>query len=112
MIMTVEQIAKRLNAEIINMPFPEREADGVYCGDLLSWVMGHAKPDNIWVTIMTNKNVLAVASLIDMSCVIISEDAVLDKEFIDTALEKEINILRCKQDNYSCCAELYRLLNE
>lgn len=110
--MTVEQITKRLDAEIINMPFPEREADGVYCGDLLSWVMGHAKPDNIWVTIMTNKNVLAVASLIDMSCVIISENAELDEDFIKTAIDKEINIIRCKKDNYVCCTELYKLLNE
>lgn len=110
--MTVNQIATSLSAEILNMSFPDRTPDGVYCGDLLSWVMGHAKPDNLWVTIMTNINVLAVASLIDLSCVIICENAQLDKGFLETAKNKEINIIRTNLDSYSVCTELYKLLNE
>ena len=53
--MTVEQIAKSLEAEIISMPAPEREPEGVYCGDLLSWVMGNSEYGNVWVTIMKQK---------------------------------------------------------
>ena len=110
--MTVNQIATSLSAEILNMSFPDRTPDGVYCGDLLSWVMGHAKPDNLWVTIMTNINVLAVASLIDLSCVIICENAQLDEGFLETPKNKEINIIRTNLDSYSVCTELYKLLNE
>ena len=110
--MTVEQIANSLNAEILNMSFPDRTPEGVYCGDLLSWVMGHAKSDNLWVTIMTNINVLAVASLIDLSCVIVCENAQLDEGFLETAKNKEINIIRTSHDSYSVCTELYKLLNE
>lgn len=110
--MTVEQIATRLNAEILNLPFPERDFNGVYCGDLLSWVMGHAKPDNLWVTIMTNINVLAVASLIDLSCVIVCENAQLDEGFLETAKNKEINIIRCQDDSYNVCSQLYKVSNE
>ncbi len=110
--MTVSQLAEKIGAEIINMPHPDRIPCGVYCGDLLSWVMGHAQPDNIWVTIMTNKNVLAVAQLIDMSCVIISENAQLDDDFLDTAKDKEINIIRSGLDNYAVCAALSQLFNE
>ncbi len=110
--MTIENIVKELNAEPLSLPFPERIPQGVYCSDLLSWVMGHAQPDNIWVTIMTNKNVLAVASLVDISCVIICEDAELDEEFLQTARDKEINVIRCKADNYSVCASLSKMLDE
>ena len=110
--MTIKQIAESMNAEIISMPLPDRIPDGAYCGDLLSWVMGHAKPDNIWVTIMTNKNVLAVASLLDLSCIIICEDAQLDEEFINTAQAKEINIIRCGFDSYEACTKLYKLLED
>ena len=109
--MTVQQVASRLGAEIISLALQDREPCGVYCGDLLSWVMGHAKPDNIWVTIMTNKNVLAVASLIDLSCVILCENAQVDEEFIMTAKEKEINVIRCAEDNYTVCTRLHGLLN-
>ena len=47
----------------ITMPDGEREIDGVYIGDLLSWVMGRASQDNAWITIMSNINVIAVATL-------------------------------------------------
>lgn len=109
--MTVEQIAKKLEAEIISMPAPQREPVGVYCGDLLSWVMGNSSHDNVWVTIMTNKNVLAVASLIDHALVVICENAEIDEEFITTAREKEINVIRCKLTSYEACVALFELLS-
>ena len=42
-----------------------REVKGCYCGDLLSWVMGRAKADDAWLTVMGNVNAIAVASLAD-----------------------------------------------
>lgn len=110
--MTVLQLAEKIGAEIINMPSPDRVAAGVYCGDLLSWVMGHANPDNVWVTIMTNKNVLAVAQLIDMSCVVICENAQLDNDFLQTAKDKQINIIRTNLDNFAACVALSNVSDE
>ena len=72
--------------------------------------MGHAKPDNVWVTIMTNKNVLAVASLIDVSVVVICENAEVDEDFLTTARDKEINVIRSEFDSYTVCAKLSRLI--
>ena len=40
--MTVEAFANLIGCEIICMPSPEKEVDGAYIGDLLSWVMGKA----------------------------------------------------------------------
>ena len=51
------------------VPDGDRDIDGVYIGDLLSWVMGRAQMDNAWITIMSNVNVIAVASLADGFCV-------------------------------------------
>ena len=110
--MTVENFAKLSGFEIVTMPSPDSLIEGAYVGDLLSWVMGKAGEGNIWVTIMTNKNVLAVAALIDVSCVIISENAEIDADFIETAADKKINVLRCTDDNYTVCAKLSRLLDE
>lgn len=72
---------------------PEREIEGVYIGDLLSWVMGRASSGNAWITIMNNVNVLAVATLVDVSCVILAEGVSLDQDVLETARAKEINIL-------------------
>ena len=73
--MTVRELADRLSAEVLSLPDPDREVSGGYAGDLLSWVMGRARAGCCWVTIMTNLNVPAVASLADVACVIIAESA-------------------------------------
>lgn len=70
-----------------------REISGVYIGDLLSWVMGRASSGDAWITIMSNINILAVASLADTSCIIIAEDVKLSEDVLATAKEKDINII-------------------
>ncbi len=91
--MTVQEFATTSQFNILTMPEPDREINGVYIGDLLSWVMGRAEADNVWITIMSNINVIAVASLSDVSCVLLAEDVTLESDVLNTAKEKGINIL-------------------
>ena len=107
--MTVNELVKELKIEVLALPFPCREIKGVYAGDLLSWVMGRAQEDNVWATIMTNQNVLAVASLINTSCVIICENSEVDAEIISLADAKEVNLLRTPATIYETCAALSKL---
>lgn len=65
--MTVHELAVKIGAEPVVLADGSREIHGGYTGDLLSWVMGRGKQDQAWVTIMTNINVVAVATLIDFS---------------------------------------------
>ena len=53
--MNILQIADELNFEKLSLPEPDAEVTGGYVGDLLSWVMGRAESDQIWVTIMTKQ---------------------------------------------------------
>ena len=96
--------------ESVSLPDGDREIDGVYIGDLLSWVMGRAQMDNAWITIMTNVNVIAVASLADTSCVILAEDVEMPQDLVETAEQKEINILRSSQPIYETALKLAGLL--
>ncbi|MEG2420720.1 MAG: hypothetical protein RSB55_04150 [Oscillospiraceae bacterium] len=66
---------------------------GCYCGDLLSWVMGRANPADAWITIMSSRNVAAVASLAELSCVILAEGVQPDSDLLDAAREKGITLL-------------------
>jgi|LSQX01.1.fsa_nt_gb hypothetical protein len=90
--MTVRMLAEKLDLECISNGDGNREVTGCYVGDLLSRVMGSAKEGNVWVTIMSNVNVAAVASLADVSCIILAEgvkpDADLEAklEIVDAAL--------------------------
>ena len=94
--MTVKELADACNFDIICLSDGEREVRGCYIGDLLSWVMGRAGESNAWITIMSNINVIAVAALSDVSCVILAEGVALDSEIKATAEQKGINVL-CSQ---------------
>ncbi len=91
--MTVQQLANTCQFNTLCLPEPNRKINGVYIGDLLSWVMGRAQCDNVWITIMSNINVVAVASLSDVSCILLAEDVTLQDDVLNTAKEKGINIL-------------------
>ena len=99
--MTVESLVKEIGLSVVCMPSPEREVNGAYVGDLLSWVMGKAEPDNVWITIMSNINIVAVASLVDVSCVVLAEGVNPDEDALNAALAKGINILSTPQSAYS-----------
>jgi predicted transcriptional regulator len=91
--MTVKELLEQCSFDVICLPDGDREVDGCYIGDLLSWVMGRAREDNAWITIMSNINVVAVASLSDVACVILAEGVTLDSEVKNTAEQKGINVL-------------------
>ena len=76
------------------------QIDGAYCGDLLSWVMGRAGEDNAWITIMSNANILAVATLADVACIILAEGVTLDGDIVATAMEKGVNVLSSTLSSY------------
>ena len=55
--MKLSELKTKLCARELYMPDPEREADGGYCGDFLSFVMQRAPENSVWFTVMTNVNV-------------------------------------------------------
>ena len=108
--MTVKSLGEKLNLKVLNLADGERQVTGGYAGDLLSWVMGRAKEDCAWVTIMTNINVIAVASLADVACVILSEGTLPDEQMLAAAKQKEINLLQSEKDTFTLCGEIANLI--
>lgn len=62
--------------------------------------MGRAKEDNVWITIMSNINIVAVASLADVSCVVLAEGVTLEDDVRKTAEAKGVNILSSPLPSY------------
>lgn len=88
----------------------EKEIDGCYCGDLLSWVMSRAEAGNIWLTVMGNINSIGVAVLADISCIILTENASLDEDAKKRAEENGVVILTTDKNSYTLAAEISRLI--
>lgn len=108
--MTVHELAQALNLEAVCEAEPEREVTGGYAGDLLSWVMGRAQSGDAWVTIMSNNNVIAVATLTDVALVILAEDVAPDPGVAELAERKGINLFRSPEAAFPLCAKVAALL--
>ena len=106
---TVDDIRRALSAEVLCLPDGSAVTEGVYVGDLLSWVMSHASKNMLWVTIMSNMNVIAVASLVGIPCVIIADGASVSEDVVSSAKAKGINLLRTADSAYGVCAALAAL---
>ena len=104
--MTVSDFVKKCEFDIQCVPCPDKEISGVYIGDLLSWVMGKASQGNLWLTIMTNVNVVAVASLTDVSAIVLTEGVVLDSDVLSVAESKGINVLTTKLSSYDAALKI------
>ena len=107
--MTVSELVKELNLTVLtNKKFDDREVKGCYVGDLLSWVMGRAEQDCAWITIMSNVNIIAVAALVDMACVILAEGVAVDAEVIDKANSQGIILLSTDKNSYETAVAIHR----
>lgn len=108
--MTVKQMKATLGLDTVCMPSPEREITGGYVGDLLSWVMGRARAGSAWVTIMTNVNIVAVATLAEPACIVLAEGVEPDAETVERAVSVGVNILKSPRSAFELCADISGIL--
>lgn len=108
--MTVSELIRALDLAVFHLEDGDREIEGGYAGDLLSWVMGRAQPGDAWVTIMSNGNVVAVASLADTACVILSEGVQPDQGVAESAEKRGITLLGSALPTFALAARIAALL--
>ena len=104
--MTVKTLSELCGFSAAALPSPEREIDGCYVGDLLSWVMGRANANNAWITIMSNVNVVAVATLTEPAAVILAESVELQSDALASAKENGITVLSTSLSAYEIAVRL------
>lgn len=91
--MTVEDMVAQLELRVYAPGDMEQAITGGYAADLLSCVMARAQAGNVWVTLQAHPNVVAVASLLGLSAVIVSEGVRPDVETVERAQENGVVLL-------------------
>ncbi|MGE5633106.1 MAG: DRTGG domain-containing protein [Caulobacteraceae bacterium] len=86
-----------------------KELTGVYICDLLSWVMAHGKKGDAWITVQTHSNIIAVAALLELACIIIPEEIEVEEETLKKAEEENIPVLQAPVHAYEIAKSLYKL---
>lgn len=84
--------------EAINKPLSlNQKISDVYSSDLLSWVMGHVKKEGtILLTVLNTINLIAVATLLEMPCIIFCEGVEPTKDIVEKANEENITLIKTK----------------
>ena len=111
--MKVKELVEKLNLKVLSGEKGlDREIDGCYISDLLSDVMGNAMEGNIWITLQTHKNVMAVASLKEMSCIILVKNLMPNDETIEQSNDEDLPILQTNLPTYEIAGLVYNLLHQ
>lgn len=88
----------------------ENEMTGGYCSDLLSDVMGYAEEGNVWLTLQTHKNVMAIASLKELAAVILVKGLKPEDDMAAQSNEEDIPVLGTSMETFEIAGKLYELL--
>jgi predicted transcriptional regulator len=87
----------------------DTEVTGGYASDLLSCVMAKARKGNVWVTLQAHLNIVAVASLLQLAGIIITEGMSPDAATLAKANEEEIPILTTSATTFTVVGQLTAL---
>ena len=86
-----------------------REVSGAYVSDMMSDVMGNAKDGFIWITIQVHLNIIAVASLKNLSGIILVNSRVPAEDTLKKAMEENIPIMTTPLSAFDLVGRLYSL---
>ncbi len=108
--MTIEQMQKELNLELIQAKSENLEITEVYTSDLLSDIMGNAPDSCVLVTIQAHKNTVAVATLKESPAIIICNSRPIPEDMIEAAKSEDIAIFRTDLTQFEVSGKLYQLI--
>ncbi len=85
------------------------EVTGGYASDLLSDVIAHSRKGNIWVTIQTHPNIVAVATMKELVGIILTGGREPDSDAVQKAEEEGIPILVSPLFTFELVGKLYQM---
>jgi serine kinase of HPr protein (carbohydrate metabolism regulator) len=109
--MIVKELIEKLDLKVFcGEDHFEREINGGYVSDLLSDVMGFAREGEVWITLQTHKNVIAIASLKELACVILVKGFEPDPDMLEQAKQEEIPILGTSKQTFEISGLVYQTI--
>jgi serine kinase of HPr protein (carbohydrate metabolism regulator) len=110
--MKVKEIIEKLNLRALTAP--ERldvEVSGGYTSDLLSDVMANSRERNIWITLQTHQNIVAVAKLKNLAAVILVNNRSPEPDTLKIAEEQKVPLLTTADSAFTISWKIHALLS-
>lgn len=109
--MTLQEIIEKLELTVLTdeKDFTRVVPTSGYASDLLSCVMAGAKARGLWITLQAHINIVAVAALLDLSAIIITEGALPDAATIAKANQQSVILLATTRSTYPVVGDLWQM---
>jgi serine kinase of HPr protein (carbohydrate metabolism regulator) len=110
--MKLKEIVEKLQLKVLTgQDRLETEVTGGYASDLLSDVIANAKGGNLWITLQTHENIIAVAKLRDLAGIVIINNRQPDEETLRRAKEENVPLLCTGEIAFRIAGKLYALIS-
>jgi hypothetical protein len=111
--MTLTEVVEKLRLHVLTpKEVGDAKVTGGYTCDLLSDVMANSKAGNLWITMQTHQNVLAVTKLKDVAVIIFVNGRRPVEEAIQKANEEHVTVMSTDESAFSISGQLYQLLEK
>jgi serine kinase of HPr protein (carbohydrate metabolism regulator) len=109
--MTLQDIIDALNLTVLTRKkdFSRIIPASGYTSDLLSCVMAGAGRHGLWITLQAHTNIVAVAALLDLSAVIITEGATPEPDVVAKADDEETTLLLTDKPSFYVAGKLWEM---
>lgn len=109
--MKIKELTEKLNLKVCcGANGLDREIKGGYTSDLLSDVMNNAEKSNIWITLQTHKNIMAIASLKELSAIVLVKGYEPEEDTRAESEKENIPILSTRQQSFEITGRIYEFL--
>jgi len=109
--MNLNQVITQLELAVLSeqKDFSSIQPTFGYTSDLLSCVMAGAPKEGIWVTLQAHGNIVAVAALLELTAIIITEGAMPDENTISKANTEGVTLLSTSKSSFNIIGQLWEL---
>lgn len=109
--MTVQDLANELGWKLLaGSSGTGKEVEGCFAGDLLSWVMSHGRPGQVWLTVQDSDTALAVAVQTQFSAMALVGNVQPGEAALRQAEQWGVPLYSCKENLYEAAAAVYETL--
>jgi len=109
--MTTRDVLKLIHAEILQGNFDDKEIAGVYASDLLSDVLANGRESTVLITIQAHKNTVAVATVVDISLIILCNNRPIIDDMIEAAAQARVGVLRTPLSQFEVSGRIWQALH-
>lgn len=109
--MTVKELVEKLDLKVYSGSAGlDKEIRGGYTSDLLSDVMGFAKEGSVWITLQKHRNIMAVASLKELSAIVLVKGFMPENDVMEISENEGIPVLGTNKQAFEISGEIFNLL--